>query len=452
MITHLPPTSLVATTTQIQTLKDYNMEIIVSPSSLKGQISIPGSKSHTIRAAVIATLAEGVSKIYAPLVSDDTLSCIRGCQAFGALFQDYGEYWQIEGTAGNPHLPADIVDVGNSGTSMNFLMGVASQVDGASILTGDHQIRHRPVRPLLNALRTLGAEATSAPQTGCPPVIIRGKIGGGYVEVKGKISQYLSALLTCCPLSAEDTEIKAIDLGEKPYVQMTLSWLDKQGIRYQGSDDLERFQIEGNQTYRAFQDTIPGDFSSATFFICAAAIPGCELTLTGLDFDDTQGDKGVVDLLRYMGADVELSTNTLSIRGTELEGRELDLNDMPDALPALAVVGCLANGVTTLRNVAHARLKETDRIATMRRELTTLGADIEELDDGLIIRHSKLSGATVDSCHDHRIAMSLSIAGLVATGRTHILNAGAVNVTFPQFPNLLRQLGATIEIVRSYAA
>ncbi len=422
------------------------MQISIEPSTLNGHITIPGSKSHTIRAAVIATLAEGVSKIHAPLISEDTHSCLRGCQAFGATVTDYGDYWQIEGTAGQPSLPRDIIDVGNSGTSMNFLIGVASRLEGYTILTGDAQIKRRPVQPLLDALTMLGAQAVSAPQTGCPPVVVNGSINGGYTEVKGKISQYLSSLLTCCPLSTADTEIKAIDLGEKPYVEMTLSWLNKQGIAYQQDEALTHFWLQGGQRYHAFDEAIPGDFSSATFFLCAAAIPGCEVTLHGLDFTDSQGDKGVVAVLQHLGADISVTSEEVQLRGTQLRGGEIDLNAMPDALPALSVVGCLAEGETHIRNVAHARLKETDRITTMRAELSKLGADVTELEDGLIIRHSPLVGATVDSHHDHRIAMALSIAGLTAQGRTHIRDADAVSVTFPQFPDLLRQLGAAITL------
>ncbi len=421
------------------------MNIIINQSTLNGTITIPGSKSHTIRAVVIATLAEGISQIDAPLVSGDTLSCVHGCQAFGAKFVDTGTEWRIEGIGGKPTLPADIVDVGNSGTSMNFLIGLASLVNGFTILTGDPQIKRRPVQPLLTALQKLGVEAHSAPQNGCPPVVIKGTLKGGYSEVKSKISQYLSSLLVNCPLSPTDTEIKAIDLGEKPYVQMTLSWLDKQKISYQ-QENLTHFWVKGSQHYQAFHQRIPADFSSATFFICAAAMPGCNIMLQGLDFDDTQGDKGVVDLLRHMGADIQLTDEGLHIRGCQLKGAELDLADMPDALPALAVVGCLAQGKTTIRNVAHARLKETDRIATMRHELTLLGATVEELEDGLIIRQSNLKGTTVDSHHDHRLAMALAMAGLVAKGSSRVLNAEAVGVTFPEFPDLLARLGASIEL------
>lgn len=420
------------------------MEIVVNPSTLQGNITIPGSKSHTIRALVIAALAEGTSQIHAPLISQDTLSCREACIALGATFEDKGTHWEITGTAGEPTLPRNIIDVGNSGTTMNFLTGTAALINGYTILTGDHQIRRRPSQPLLDALAMLGVEAHSAPQTGNPPLVIRGPLRGGYTEVKSKISQYLSSLLVNCPLAAGDTDIKAIDLGEKPYVQMTLSWLDRQGIVYQevGPD---HYHLKGRQRYRAFNEAVPADFSSATFFICAAAIPGCDITLKGLDFSDTQGDKAVVHLLQHMGADIRETADGLHIKGRQLSGAKLDLNDIPDALPALAVVGCLASGATTLYNVAHARLKETDRISTMKAELGKMGADINELPDGLLIRHSKLRGATVDSHHDHRIAMALAIAGLMAQGETTITGADAVGVTFPQFPDLLTQLGATIQ-------
>jgi 3-phosphoshikimate 1-carboxyvinyltransferase len=303
------------------------------------------------------------------------------------------------------------------------------------------------VQPLLEALRGLGVEAYSAPQTGCPPLVVKGILHGGYTEIQGKISQQVSALLVNCPLASHDTDIRVLDLREKPYIEMTLGWLDKQYICYEQAG-LERFRFKGNQTFKAFTETIPADFSSATFFLCAAAIPGCDIQLKGLDFTDTQGDKGVVDLLRAMGADICLTDQGLQIRGTRVQGIEIDLADMPDALPALAVVGCLAEGTTRICNVEHARFKETDRIAVMCRELHAMGADISEQTDGLTIRTSRLTGQSVQSHHDHRVAMALAMAGLAAQGTTRIMDADAVGVTFPQFPQLLQHLGASLEVIR----
>jgi 3-phosphoshikimate 1-carboxyvinyltransferase len=422
------------------------MEMIVTPSTLHGAITIPSSKSHTIRALMIATLADGVSYINDPLISADTLSCRDCCADFGALIVDNGYYWEVEGRNNQPRLPGDIVNVGNSGTTMNFLIGMASLIEGYTILTGDQQIHRRPVQPLLDALQQLGVEAASAPQNGCPPVVVRGRLKGGSAEVRAKISQYASSLLLCCPLAPTDTEIHAIGLGEKPYVQMTLHWLDQQQIIYE-QRNLEYFWIKGNQRYKGFTTHIPADFSSATFFMCAAAIPGCDIVLKGLDFNDTQGDKAVVDLLRAMGADIQNTDEGLHIRGRQLEGAELDLEDIPDALPALAVMGCLARGVTRLRNVAHARSKETDRIAIMCRELRSMGAAASELPDGLTVSESRLVGTDVNSHGDHRVAMALAIAGLAAQGATHIYDAEAVNMTFPQFPDLIQQIGGSLQVI-----
>jgi 3-phosphoshikimate 1-carboxyvinyltransferase len=421
------------------------MDLIVKASPLHGKITIPGSKSHTIRALVIATLARGVSRIDQPLVSADTLACLRGCQALGAKYEEHDGYWQITGTAGQPQLPRDILDVGNSGTTLTFLAGTAGLVAGYTVLTGDDQIKRRSVQPLLDALTNLGAEALSTPQTGCPPLVVKGGLRGGYTDMLGTISQQVSGLLINCPLAPNDSEIQVIDLRERPYIEMTLGWLDKQHIRYE-QKGLDRFWIKGNQAFEAFTETIPADFSSASFFICAAAIPGCDFVLQGLDFNDTQGDKRVVDMLQAMGADIRLTDQGLRIRGTRVRGIEMDLCDMPDALPALAVAGCLAEGTTRIRNVAHARLKETDRIAVMCRELSAMGADISEEEDGLTIRGSRLSGQTVRSHKDHRVAMALAMAGLAAQGTTKIADADAVSVTFPQFPELLQHLGASLEV------
>ncbi len=422
------------------------MDMSLNAAPLRGTVTIPGSKSHTIRALLIATLASGVSRLRAPLDSADTLSCLRCCQMFGAQFEDRGDHWQITGTGGALSLPPDIVDVGNSGTSMNFLLGTASLLDGYTVLSGDDQIKRRPVQPLLDALRQLNVAAHTLARNGCPPVVVRGPLRGGSTVVRGRVSQYLSSLLVTCPLCPQDSEIQAIDLGEKPYVRMTLHWLDHQGIDYQ-QENLEHFRVRGGQAYQPFDTHSPADFSSATFFICAAALPDSDIVLKGLDFTDPQGDKEVVTLLRALGADIHHTDEGLHVRGRQLDGGEIDLGDMPDALPAMAVVGCFASGTVQIRNVAHARLKETDRIAVMCHELRALGADIDEHEDGMTIRPARLRGATVDSRHDHRVAMALALAGTAASGTTIVQHADAVHVTFPQFFDLLRQLGAGVRLV-----
>lgn len=416
------------------------MNLTVRPSNLSGTVAIPGSKSHTIRAIAIAALAGGRSVLRAPLRSADTEAAMRAAVAFGAE-ASFGEDWTLCGVGGRPPVPENVVDVGNSGTTEYIMAAAAALADGYTVITGDEQIRRRPVEPLLSALRDLGAGAFTTRGNGCAPFVIKGPMVGGKTAIECPTSQYLTALLLACPLAQGDTEIEVLSLTEHPYVAMTLHWLDQQGIQYDRVR-MERFWIPGCQRYKSFSASIPADWSSATFFLCAGAIGRGPITLTGLDLDDPQGDKAVVDMLRQMGATIEQTPQGLTVSGGSLHGAELDLNATPDALPALAVAACFAEGETRLVNVAQARLKETDRIAVMARELAKLGADVEELEDGLIVRGSKLRGASVDGHGDHRVVMSLAVAGVFAEGETTISTAEAVSVTFPDYVALMQSLGA----------
>ena len=277
------------------------------------------------------------------------------------------------------------------------------------------------------------------------PKAHRGRITGGRTEIRAVTSQFLSSLLVSAPLAERDTEIRVLQLNEAPYVEMTLAWLEGLGVVWERRG-WERFSVRGGQGHRAFERRIPGDFSSATFFLCAAAATGSELLVRGLDTADVQGDRAVVGMLAEMGAKVEPVPGGLRIRGGDLRGAEFDLNATPDALPALAAAACFASGETRLRNVPQARLKETDRIAVMARELAKMGADVEELQDGLVIRGRPLRGARVSGHGDHRVVMALAVAGLAAEGETVVDTAEAVRVTFPTFVDLMRRCGASVEL------
>lgn len=426
------------------------MHLVVAPSRLTGEVEIPGSKSHTIRAVVLASLASGTSRIAAPLDSSDTRAALDAARLFGAEVSA-GEEWIVAGTSGRPALPGDVVDVGNSGTTLRIFLGVAALCDGWTFFTGDEQTRRRPLQPLIDAYRSLGAEGFCARGNGCAPAALRGRIAGGRTEIRAVTSQFLSSLLVSAPLAERDTEIRVLQLNEVPYVEMTLAWLEGLGVVWERRG-WERFLVRGGQGYRAFERRIPGDFSSATFFLCAAAVTGSELLVRGLDPADVQGDRAVVGMLAEMGAGVEAVPGGLRIRGGGLRGAEFDLNATPDALPALAATACFASGETRLRNVPQARLKETDRIAVMARELARMGADVEELRDGLVIRGRPLRGARVNGRGDHRVVMALAVAGLAAEGETVVDTAEAVRVTFPNFVDLMRRCGASMELVAPGAA
>lgn len=419
------------------------MKLLVTASKLSGEAGMPASKSHTIRAVVIAGLASGTSRLIGPLRSADTAAAMAAMRAFGADIVEDGPDTIISGVTSGPKVPDQPIDVGNSGTTLYVTCATAALGGGTTTLTGDRQIQARPIQPLLDALEGLGAEAKSIRDNGCAPVEITGPMEGGTVQIECPTSQYLTALLLNCPLAEGDTHIVVPLLHERPYVRMTLDWLDRMDIEYD-NEGLREFHIPGGQSYPAFERRIPADFSSATFFMAAAAVTGSEIVLAGLDMDDPQGDKAVVEMLREMGVEIEIDRLRMTVRGDGLHGAELDLNATPDALPAMAAVGCYADGETVLGNVPQARLKETDRIAVMARELSKMGADTKELEDGLVVRGCSMHGASVDGHGDHRVVMALAVAGLGCEGATEISTAEAVDITFPNFVELMSQLGASI--------
>ena len=422
------------------------MNFVCRNSQLRGDVTIPGSKSHTIRAVVLASLAAGESRIEAPLDSGDARSAVRAFTALGAKIECRPDVWIVQGTGGELRAPKDAIDVGNSGTTLNIALGSAALVrQGQTVLTGDHQIQRRPSGPLIASLNDLGATVESSRGNGCPPITVRGRLKGGTTSIECKSSQYLTSLLINTPLADGDTTIRVPVLEEKPYVEMTLDWLARLQIKLE-RDDLREFRVPGGQSYRAFQRRIPADFSSATFFLCAGALGENDVTVQGLELGDPQGDKAVLDYLKQMGARVGMRPDGgIRVQPGKLKGCRIDLNATPDALPMMAVVACFAAGKTTLANVAHARIKETDRITTMRQELTRLGAKVTELTDGLVIEGSKLAAAEVDGHHDHRIAMALAVAGCSIPGQTVVRTAESATITFPTFTDCLRRIGADIK-------
>ncbi|MDR1179315.1 MAG: 3-phosphoshikimate 1-carboxyvinyltransferase, partial [Spirochaetales bacterium] len=430
-------------------LQGERMIKTIHPARFSKTILVPASKSHTIRALFIASFAEGTSRVLNPLDSEDTASCLRVCRLFGARITEGktsgGERILIvEGNRGCPAPPGLPVDVGNSGTTLYFASALAALAGAEVSFTGDGQICSRPSENLLRSLEDLGAKV-SCEAGGRAPFTVRGPLRGGKTSIECPTSQYLSALLLAAPLISPPgpigpselpegracTEIDVPLLYEEPYVEMTLRWLEDQGIRLE-RQGLRHFVIPGGQRYHAFEKAVPGDFSSATFFFCAAAVSGGPVTLRGLDMGDAQGDKAVISILKSMGCAVKTAGTSITLTGASLKGRDIDMNAIPDALPALAATACFAGGKTRLLNVPQARLKETDRIAVMASELSKMGARIRELPDGLEIEGgADLRGCRVDGHADHRVVMALAIAALSARGTTEIEGAEAVAVTFP---------------------
>jgi len=421
------------------------VRLICRQSRLRGEVRIPGSKSHTIRAVAIASLARGESFIHAPLDSADTRSAVSTYRALGAEIEMGPELWRVRGTEGELRAPEDVLDVGNSGVTLHTAMGSCTLLrEGMAVLTGDEQIRRRPAGPLAASLNDLGAKVRSTRGTGTAPFVVQGRLRGGETSIEGISSQYVSSLLINTPLADGDSLIRVPVLHEAPYVEMTLDWLRRQGIEFE-QEGLRQFRISGGQQYRPVDRAIPADWSSATFFLGAGAMNGNDIVLRGLDVEDTQGDKAMVDYLRRLQVRVEVTGDGIRVRGGSIVGRpELDLNLTPDALPMLAVLGCMAWEGLRLVNVPQARIKETDRISVMAQELRRMGAEIEELPDGLDVYESELQGTEVDGHGDHRVVMALAVAGCSIPGTTVVHGGEAAAVTYPQFVDHMISLGAQI--------
>ena len=408
---------------------------------LEGEITIPGSKSHTIRGIFIALLSKGRSYLYNPLESADTLAARNALKALGGKIEEQENLWIIDGI-GTKDLKSCHINVLNSGTTLYIAVAIAALTEESISFDGDSSIRKRSAENLLHALEDLGVEIERS-NGECVPFTIKGSLNTGSISLKAPTSQYLTALLLATPLaSTEKIEIDLPLLYERPYIDMTMEWLKEQHIKIDTDKPYEKYTVYGNQSYEPFKKSIAGDYSSATFFLCAAAITQSKITLKNLFKDDPQGDKAILKILAEMGCEITReSANQITITGKPLRGLRVDLNNIPDSLPALSVLACYAEGETIIYNVENARIKETDRIKAMYTELSKLGANIKEQQDGLIIQGGKpLQGGTIHSYHDHRIIMAFAIGALKAKGEIIIDDTSAVEVTFPSFFKELEKL------------
>ncbi|MGC8817382.1 MAG: 3-phosphoshikimate 1-carboxyvinyltransferase [Candidatus Hadarchaeum sp.] len=426
--------------------------LIVRPSKLAGEITAPPSKSYTHRAFMIALLAEGESVIRDPLIGYDTMATIEAVRAMGAEVTQEGKVWRVRGTGGNLRPLKRLIDARNSGTTIRLMSAIAAISPEPIKLTGDQSILQRPMGPLIETLAELGTKARCEGKEGRPPVIVGGGLEGGDVEITGGISsQFISAILLAAPYAKNDVSLTITgELRSKPYVEITLELLERAGAKIKHDGKLMNFKIPGGQTLKPIKITIPGDFSSAAFPLGAAAITRSTVRVNNLDIKGAQGDKRIVTLLKDFGAEVKVSENAVEVSGEgELSGIEADCGDNPDLVPILAVIGAVADGRTRLTNIPHLRFKETDRLRALANELRKLGVEVAELPDELKIEGAEqLRGSKLWSYDDHRMAMALAVAGLVAQGKTIVENVDNIPVSYPGFVEDMQKLGAKIEIVK----
>jgi 3-phosphoshikimate 1-carboxyvinyltransferase len=414
-----------------------SIEIEPVSGSLCGRIRPPGSKSITNRALLVAALAEGTTVLHGALASEDTDVMINSLQQLGIEVQvdSASSQIMIEGCAGQIPITQAELNLANSGTSIRFLTAVLGILGGHYCLDGIPRMRERPIGPLIGALNVLGAHAVALSPGNCPPVRLNSsRIPGGSVKISGDLSsQYLSGLLMAAPFASRGLTIEVQgDLVSQSYVNMTLKMMSDFGVHCAADEELKRFEIRPGQCYRGREYRIEPDASAASYFWAAAAICGGSGTVEGLNAHSLQGDIQFVRVLESMGCQVSMEENQITVQGAAKHGIEVDMNDISDTVQTLAAVAVFLNGATTIRNIAHNRVKETDRIHFLAVELRKLGVEVDEFPDGLTITPKPLHAATFETYQDHRMAMSLSLLGLRLPG-VRILNPNCVAKTYPNY-------------------
>ncbi len=406
-------------------------------------LQVPGSKSITNRALLLAALARGQSVLNHALFSDDTRYMADGLRRLGLGVEADESAARIRVAGGGGRWPVAEADLfaGNAGTAMRFLVAALCLGRGRYRVDGSPRMRERPIKDLVDALRQLGARVTCAP-SGCPPVTVESDgLQGGLAVLPGdRSSQFLSAVLQVAPYARRDVVITVPGtLIAQPYVDMTIALMAAFGVVVE-RDGYREFRIASGQTYRARRYTIEPDASSAHYFLAAAALTGGRVRIDGLGRGSIQGDVRFADVLAQMGATVTWADGSVEVRGpAQLDGIDVDLNALSDTAPTLAALAPFARAPVRIRNVAHVRWQESDRLTAVATELRRLGADVEELEDGLVVRPSVLRPGVVQTYDDHRLAMSFALIGLRAGG-IRIAHPGCVAKTFPDYFARLEEL------------
>jgi 3-phosphoshikimate 1-carboxyvinyltransferase len=421
------------------------LPIVPVTAPVHGRIRPPGSKSLTNRALIVAALAEGESRLSGVLDCTDTRVMIDSLRRLGFELSHDAAGCAVEVTGQAGRVPARQADlwVENSGTSVRFLTALCAVGEGTYRLDGNSRMRQRPVAALAGALNQLGVQVRCVNGTDCPPVeVVAAGLSGGTASIAGSVSsQYLSGLLMAAPAARGPVEIHVEgELVSWPYVEMTL------GVMARFDASVERvgetaFRIEP-QTYRGTRYDIEPDASAASYFFAAAAITGGEVTVEGLSRGALQGDVAFVDALEQMGCRVAESKDSLTVRGGPLKGIDIDMNAISDTAQTLAAVAVFADGPTRLRNIAHVRFKETDRIAAVATELERLGLVVETTEDSLTVHPGPVRPAVIQTYDDHRMAMSFALIGLKAAG-VQISDPGCTAKTYPRFFDDLDRLTST---------
>jgi 3-phosphoshikimate 1-carboxyvinyltransferase len=417
-----------------------------------GTMVAPPSKYHTHRAFILASLAEGESIITGTSEAMDNTSTVRCLSLLGTRFERIPEGYRVQG--GPYQTPEDVLNVGNSGSTIHFMMGLASTAPGAVVFTGDASIRSRPQKQYLEALNGWGIEAWSTRDNGKLPVVVKHhnpRSLAPQVQVDGLISQWTTGLLLLAPFVERDVTVQVTGVVREPtYVAMTMAMLPQFGVHVDVTADRSLYRVPAGQFYRPAHIRIPGDIALASFGLALAALTGSHLVYENIDLTVVHPEAGIVPALQRMGADLRIdpSGRTLEIvGGRRLKGIEVDCGDSPDMVPILSVLLALAEGKSRITNAAQLRYKECDRLAAMC-QLNAMGAQVTETPDGLEFQGvDALHGAVINAFQDHRVQMSFAVAGCIAKGTTFVSDAEAAGISYPGFIQDISRLGANIGVV-----
>ena len=420
------------------------MNCKVEKSKIKGIIDCPSNKSYTHRGIFLASLAGNNSKVDNVLFSADTKATIEACKKFGAIIE-VKESSIIVKESINLASKVSEINTENSGTTIRIAIGIASLFSKEITLTGDESLQKRPMQPLLDALSSMGAKCSST--NGNPPIKIKGSIIGGDISIPGNLSsQFISSLLISAPLTKNGINLTIEgDLVSKPYLDATIATMRKFGVSVKTLIPYKKYNITP-QIYKNTTFSVPIDFSSLALLLSCTVLNGEDVVIKGSMGNLPQGDEAFIDFLEQLGVSVTINDNEIKIKSPEkLKGGKFDLRNSPDLLPPLAILSLISSKPIEIVNVKHARLKETDRIAILARELPKIGIKVYEKEDGLILESSNsLMGAKLDSENDHRLFMAFCIAGTYI-GNCIVTDSKSVEVSYPNFIEEMNRLGAKIE-------
>jgi 3-phosphoshikimate 1-carboxyvinyltransferase len=415
-----------------------DMERYLEPSTLKGTVKAPSSKSMTQRAIAAALLADGQSIIHNPSYCDDSLAAMSIAVGLGARVEPQVNDLKIIGSA---ILKEPKLNCGESGLAIRMFSPIAALYPSEIIMVGANSLKKRPMFMIEEALNQLGVKCTSS--GGFLPLTIRGPLAGGKCEIDGSVSsQLLTGLLMALPLASGNSEIRVNNLKSKPYIDMTIQLLNSYGIIVENSD-YRMFHIPGNQKYTPHNYTVEGDWSGGAFLLVAGAING-HLFIQGLRNDSLQSDMSIINPLKKAGAQMNITDQQIEISRSDLKAFEFDATESPDLFPPLVALASYCEGVSAIKGVSRLIYKESDRAKTLKEEFGKMNINIEIHDDNMNVTGGKPLSARVESHDDHRIAMALAVASLRASGKVSIRDSQCIAKSYPAFFDDLRQLGAAV--------